>query len=247
MTFDYFERIRQLIGEVEKQERGAMEKAVECLVQAVEMKNAIFSFGASHAGILTQELYYRAGGLILINPIFGREIMLDTEPVTHTSQMERLVGYGTLLAEKTPFSEGDILIAHSVSGRNPVTIELADAARKKKVSVIAITNLAYSRSVESRHPSKKKLYEFSNIVIDNHGDIGDAACTISGLEQKVSPSSTVIGAAILNAIIAETVQRLVQNGLKRPPIFYSANQDGGDQLNKELYEEYRNVIHYKYN
>ncbi len=46
--------------------------------------------------------------------------------------MERLVGYGTALAERTPFEEGDVLFLHSVSGRNPVTIELAMEAQKKR-------------------------------------------------------------------------------------------------------------------
>ena len=39
-----------------------------------------YTFGASHAGILSEELYYRAGGLMLFNPIFGRELMLDSTP-----------------------------------------------------------------------------------------------------------------------------------------------------------------------
>ncbi len=32
--------------------------------------HAIFSFGATHSFILTQELVYRTGGLMLVNPIY---------------------------------------------------------------------------------------------------------------------------------------------------------------------------------
>lgn len=46
--------------------------------------------------------------------------------------MERLEGYGTALAEIQPFKEGDVLILHSVSGRNPVIIDLALAAKEKR-------------------------------------------------------------------------------------------------------------------
>lgn len=246
MEFAYFKEIRKLLSIIEQQETENMEKAINCITDAIMSKHAIFTFGASHAGILSEELYYRAGGLVVMNPIFGREIMLDTSPVTHTSQMERLVGYGNLLANKTPMKKGDILIVHSVSGRNPVTIELAMAAKKIGVTVIALTNVSYSKSVTSRHPSGKNLFEVSDIILDNHGEKGDACVSIATIDQKVAPTSTVIGASILQAIVAEVSKQLVEKGMTKPPIFYSANVDGGDALNQEIFEEYKDVIHYSY-
>ena len=173
--------------------------------------------------------------------------MLDTEPITHTSAMERLVGYGTELAHnRADFQAGDVLIAHSVSGRNPVTVEVAMAAKDAGATVIAITNLSYSKSVSSRHPSGKRLCDLADIILDNHGEIGDAAVAVNGMEQKVSPTSTVVGATMLNAIVAALVQKLVDGGMAHPPIFYSANLDGGDELNRTLYEEYKESIHYSF-
>ncbi len=242
--FEYFEEIRNLLTQVEKQ--PSIKESISLFVEAIEEKRSIFIFGASHAGILAQELYYRAGGLLTITPIFANELMLNVEPITHTSQMERLVGYGTALAHKTPFKKGDVLILHSVSGRNPVTIELAVEAQKKGVTTIGLTSLAYSQSVSSRHPSGKNLYAYCDVVIDNHGTPGDGAVAIPGMEQKVGPTSTVIGAAILNTIVVETVKQLKERGMENPPIFYSANLDGGDDLNRQLYEEYKDNIHYKF-
>lgn len=246
MTFEYFNRINEILKEVNEEEKENILKAKDLLVEATENKNSIYIFGASHAGILTQEMFYRAGGLMNINPIFGKEIMLDTEPITLTSKMERLVGYGEILASKVDFKKDDILIVHSVSGRNPVTIEIALEAKKKDVKIIVLTNLSYSKSIKSRHPSGKLLYNLGDIVIDNHGDIGDAACEIKGMSQKVAPSSTVIGATILNTLVVEVCQTLVDRGMKYPPIFYSANLDGGDELNKNLYREYKDSIKYKF-
>lgn len=160
--------------------------------------------------------------------------------------MERLVGYGTALANKTPFKKGDVLILHSVSGRNPVTIELAMEAQKLGVTTIGITNMTYSKSVESRHPSGKNLYAFSDVVIDNHGDIGDGMCEIEGMDQRIAPSSTVIGATIVNTLVVETVKKLKQNGMENPPIFYSANLDNGDELNERLIKDYQDSIHYQF-
>lgn len=247
MDFKYLTIVRKLLETIEQQETEHMNSCVDLLCDCVRNKCSIYTFGASHAGILSEEMFYRAGGLMLMNPIFGREIMLDTEPITHTSAMERLVGYGTELARnRADFHPGDVLIAHSVSGRNPVTVEVAMAAKEAGATVIAITNLSYSRSVTSRHPSGKRLCDLADIVLDNHGEIGDAAVTIEGMNQKVSPTSTVAGAVMLNAIVAALVQKLVDSGMERPPIFYSANLDGGDELNRTLYEEYKDSIHYRF-
>ena len=247
MRFQYIDRIYDLLKKVEEEECENIRKSVDLLFECVKNKATIYTFGASHAGILSEELYYRAGGLMLFNPIFGRELMLDNSPVTLTSHMERCVGYGKILAQsKADFQPGDALIVHSVSGRNPVTVEIAMDAKENGAQVIAVTNLSYSRSVTSRHPSGKRVFELADVILDNHGDIGDACVTISGLEQKVSPTSTVIGAAMLNTIVAELAQKLVDSGMKNPPIFYSANLDGGDDLNKKLYQEYQNAIHYTF-
>lgn len=246
MTFKYFDKIKELIDIVEIEEKENMIKAKKVIVDAVFSKKSIFSFGASHAGILSEELFYRAGGLVVINPIFAKNLMLDTYPITLTSEMERLEGYGTAIAKKSNISSGDVVIVHSVSGRNPVSIEVAMEAKKIGATVICITNLKYSKEVSSRHSSGKNLYQVSDIVIDNHGDKGDACIEIEGLDQKVSPTSTVIAATIMNSIVAQATQELIDNGLKTPPIFYSANIDGGDDLNKRIFEEYKDMIHYKY-
>ena len=53
---------------------------------------------------------------------------------------------------------------------------------------------------------------------------------IEGLASRVGPTSTVIGAAILNAIVAEAVERLVRHGFV-PEVYVSANVAGGDEAN----------------
>lgn len=242
--FQYFDRIQEILKEVELNEADAINQTIELLTDANLNGKGIYIFGASHAGILAEELYYRAGGMMTVNAIFGRELMLDQSPITVTSKMERLEGYGTTLASTIPFKKDDVLILHSVSGRNPVTIDLALSAQEKGVKIVALTNVNYSKQVTSRHSSGKRLFELADIILDNHGDTGDACCSIEGIEQKVGPSSTVVGATILNTIIVEVTRKLIKHGVEYPPIFYSANLDGGDQLNQELFKKYENVIHY---
>lgn len=243
--FEYIDRIKEILNEVESKEKENIVKASNMMVDAILNKQNIYIFGASHAGILTQEMFYRAGGLITINPIFGKEISLSNEPITITSNMERLQGYGKILANTRKISKDDILILHSVSGRNPVTVELGLTAKEKGAKIISITNLAYSKSTKSRDKSGKLLYEISDLVIDNHGSIGDAEIEIKdGL--KVSPTSTVIGASILNTVISLIAKSLEDKSVDVLPFFYSANLDGGDELNLQILSKYEEQIDYKY-
>jgi uncharacterized phosphosugar-binding protein len=244
MDFHYFDEVEKLLKEIREKEKAAMEKAVHMLTDAILNDKTIWVFGASHAGILSQELFYRAGGLMLINPIFAEEVCLNIKPILHTSAMERLLGYGTLTAKRYPIKQDDILIVHSVSGRNPVTIEVALWAKSKGAKIICLTNLKYSKSASSRHPSGLNLYETADLVIDNHGEIGDACVSVDEMEQKTAPTSTIAASYIFNAVIAQTVEELVKKGLNPPPVFYSANVDGGDEKNAALIERYKKNIHY---
>lgn len=71
-------------------------------------------------------------------------------------------------------------------------------------------------------------------------------CEIEGLDQRVGPSSTAFGATIVNTLVVETVKQLKAHGLEKPQIFYSANLDGEDELNRHLISEYQESIHYRF-
>ena len=53
----------------------------------------------------------------------------------------------------------------------------------------------------------------------------------------VAPTSTVVGAALLNAVVAEAVELLVAPGVV-PDVFASSNMAGGDDRNDELVARY---------
>lgn len=239
----YLEAVTSLLKDLQKTQVEELKKAAQKMAEVVEKGNNIFAFGCSHASIITQELFYRTGGFALVNPIFNPTLMLDTRPVTVTSKAERLEGFGVEIIKESPLSEGDLLIIHSVSGRNTVIIDAALEAKKRGAYVIGITNMEYSRQVSSRHAGGKRLFEVADLVIDNCGDFEDSAIELEGFKQKIGATSTVAGAAIVNAIIVETSAILQAKGIE-PPIFHSANVDGGDEFNRTLLEKYKDRIFY---
>lgn len=238
--------IRQAISALKRLERfqsGNISKAADLMAGAIAGNRSIFSFGATHSFILTEEMVYRTGGLMLVNPIYPQGMNLLVRPMTLTSKLERVEGVGNELLEASPAKCGDVLIITSTSGRNAVAIDMAIAAAAKKMLVIGITALAYSRKVKSRHSSKKKLADLCDVVIDNGAPYGDAVVAIPGFKQKVSPLSSLTGIAIVNSLVAEVVDRLVRQGIA-PPVFISANIDGADEYNRRLLAANAGRIYY---
>ncbi len=239
----YIQIVNACIAKAWDTQKDTIAQAASWVAQTIEQKRNVFVFGCSHAGILAEEVFYRTGGLAVINPIFFPGFMLNTRPITMTSSLERIPGLGKTILTQNHVGEGDLLLLHSVSGRNTVPVEMAIEAKKAGVRTICITNLAYSQAVTSRHPDGKRLFEVCDLVIDNCGDVGDAAVTLDGLAEKIGPTSTAVGAAILNALVIEAVEKMIADGIV-PPVFMSANLDGGDEHNKRIFAEYKDNIFY---
>lgn len=127
----YFGAVREVLDKVERTQAEAMEQAADWFAEAVKGGNCIFAFGCSHAGLLALELYYRTGGLAVINPVRAPGLCLDIDPATMTSQLERMADYGRIIVDNQPMRAGDVFLIHSVSGRNAVTVDAALRAKEK--------------------------------------------------------------------------------------------------------------------
>jgi uncharacterized phosphosugar-binding protein len=239
----YFNQAQSHLAKVADTQLPAIREAATLLVNAVQSGHSLYSFGASHSFMMTEELVYRTGGLMLINPIYPHGMNLFVRPLTATSRLERIPGLGAELLNTVPLQKGDVLLLTSTSGRNAVIIDMALEAQKRGVSIIGITALAYTQHVTSRHPSGKKLIDLCTVVLDNGAPYGDAVVKIAGFPQAVGPVSSLTGIALVNALVCECVQGLVEAGLE-PPVFMSANVDGGDAYNQRLLNENRHRIHY---
>ena len=151
----YYSRVTEIMLQVFEQEKNPMEQAAERIAEANREKQSIFAFGCNHAGLIALELFYRTGGMVTVNPVRAPGMMLEVSPITMSSELERIPDYGKVIFDGLPAKEKDVIIIHSVSGRNAVTVDMAKAAREKGLTVIVITNLNTATAVTSRHPSGK--------------------------------------------------------------------------------------------
>lgn len=238
----YLDTTMQLLERIKEEESAMIAQAAKLMADAIEQGHCIFAFGCTHSSLPIQDIVYRAGGLMLVNPIFGPGIAaLDIKPATISSAMEQMQGYAKVILDTSPMRSGDVLILVSVSGRNAVPIELAQLARERGIQVIGVTSREYSEAVASRHPSGRKMHDFANVVLDNKAPKGDAILESKEVPQKFNPVSGVTSTALLQALIAATVEELLSRGIV-PPIFLAGNVDGGAEYNAHLIEKYHDRI-----
>ncbi len=152
-------------------------------------------------------------------------------------RIERLPGYAAYLLKDYDIDNAVVIVV-SNSGRNALPIEVAIESQKRGAKVVAITSLAHSQSVASRHPSGKRLFEIADIVIDNCCEPGDAVVEIEGVKGKVGAASSVACTFIINSVLVQAVENLANMGVE-PPVLISANLDGSDEHNDRLRRLYK--------
>lgn len=237
---EYIENIKDIIAQIENGCSESIEKTAEVLSKALIGGKKIYLFGTGHSHMLAEELFYRAGGLLNVQPVLIDTLMLHIDAAGST-EAERKEGLAQSIFSDYGMSADDVIIIISNSGRNGVVIDTALLCKEKGLCVIALTNLRHTNAGESRHASGKRLCEIADIVLDNCGCVGDACIEVDGIEGKICATSTVAGAMILNAAVAQAVQ-LCSEKRFYPEHFCSANIDGGDEINNRLIEKYKKEI-----
>lgn len=230
----YLLEVEKVMRHIRETQLSAVLQVAPKIVEHMGDTGTLFVFGASHSSMIAQEVYYRAGGLATVKALFAPGLMLDQQPVTMTSELERLEGLGRIVVRSHGLGARDVLVVVSTSGRNAVPIDAALEAKERGAMVVALTSLPYSRSVPSRHSSSKRLFEVADVVLDTGTPAGDAAVDVPGTGKKMGPLSTVAGVLLINLLILQVVEELVARG-RNPAILVSGNLDGGHEANLATY------------
>ncbi|MDD5559814.1 SIS domain-containing protein [Candidatus Methylomirabilis sp.] len=236
----YYEAVVRLLSEIQHSQAEAIDKAADLIFSSLVADGVLHIFGSGHSHSVAEEAFHRAGGLVPVNTMTEPFLSPLTSP-KKSGRLERLSGLAAILLDYHEPRPNEVLIIISNAGINPVPIELALEAKKRELTVIAITSLRHAQAVASRHPSGKRLFEVADLVINNFGEAGDGALTFPRLTAKVGPTSLVAGAFIVNSIICGVVERFIAKGLI-PPIYLSANLPGGDEHNRQLEAKYKGRI-----
>lgn len=227
----YFTQSATLIAQAREANAPTLKKLGAIIGQSVAAGGVIHTFGSGHSEIISREIIGRAGGLVCVTGLY--------DPTG--GFVENMVGYGTKIAERYDrqygLLAGETIIVISNSGKNSSPIEVALYAKQKQMTVVGLTCVAMSKTAATVHPGGKKLHEVADYVLDNCGTIGDAIVDL-GDEAKAGPTSTLIGAMLLNLLSLEVTDWLKAHG-HTPPILRSQNLPGAIEYNRELGKRYK--------
>ncbi len=226
----YIAETKKSIELISKTQNKKLNQAADLFCRTYFNNGMIYIFGTGHSHMIAEEGHFRAGGFAPICPILSSSTMLH-ESATFSSQIERTKGVASQLLDKYNLTSKDIIIIISNSGVNQAPIEAALYAKKRKSKVIGISSLKYSKKINKN----KKLYQLSDLHIDNCGPRGDAIISVN--KYRVAPFSTIGGAAIINSIISEVAYKLRD---ENPfPFYISSNMPNSKVHNERLFAKYR--------
>lgn len=237
----YQSAVTNVLSAIFEQEQDRIAQAGAALADTLERDGLLYVFGCGHSHILAEELFYRAGGLAAVSPIFESSTMLH-EGAMKSSEIERLSGYAPWVIARYPIQKGDCFLVVSSSGINPFAIEMAQEAAARGAMVIGISSFAY-RTEASRQKDGLHLPDVCQICIDNHVPHGDATVSVRSDGSKAGPVSTIASVAIANSIVLAACDNLRARGIE-PDVFRSGNLPDGDERNHDLIQKYRfRVMH----
>lgn len=233
---EYYNSITDILRKVESDQLENIRSAGNIIAQSIAKDGLLYVFGCGHSHMIAEELFYRAGGLIAVCPIFEGSTMLH-EGAVKSSRIERMSGYAPLVADQYDITPRDVLLIVSSSGINSFPIEMAEAVRNKGAKVIGITSLNYENE-PSRERDGRHLSQVCDLCINNHVPCGDALVQVLDNGVKAGPCSSISSMFVANAVMLAACEQLKKAGI-RPPVCMSGNVEGGDAYNRELIAKYR--------
>ncbi|MCM0650989.1 sugar isomerase domain-containing protein [Clostridium swellfunianum] len=245
VTGEYLGKVVRHLEMIEAEEHDKIMVAAKMVAEQIKLNKLIYAYGpGGHSNLGSQEIFFRAGGLMHVSAILDEGTLLSGGAL-RSMAVERTPGYAKIVLDDYGLKEGDLLIIINAYGINSATIDAALEAKKRGIKTIGVTSVKHAeltpKTHVARHPSKKNLSELVDVVLDCKIKVGDAVINIEGLEQKVAAMSTFANAFILNSMVAETINLLVKEGIK-PPIWMSGNATGGDEWNNQFISQFKGKI-----
>lgn len=236
----YRDQIVGILDDLLDAQADALDAARDAVVAALAADRLIYVAGSGHSHLLAEEAFYRAGGIAAAQAILDPDLMLHLG-ARRSTLIEREPGRAEAVLSNYPVGPGDVVFVASNSGRNAYPIELALGAKARGATTIALTSLTHATATTSRHHSGKRLFEVTDIVIDNGGTYGDAGLPVGDGEVNMGPTSTIVGAFVLNAIFAEAVDMLAATGIKAD-VYQSANKQGAEAEAEAIIDRWQGRI-----
>ena len=230
----YLASTHALMGRILAEERDALDRAAARLADQIEADRLVYIYGpGGHSNLASQEVFFRAGGLMHISAILDEGTLLSSGAL-RSMAIERTPGYGKVVITNQRLGEGDLLILVNAYGINAALIDAALEAKRRGVFVIGVSSREHAANTSpdhpARHPTKHNLHDIVDLAVDTKVPVGDAVVRMEGMSEPIAAISTFANAFALNCLVIRTIAKLVERGIE-PPVWRSGNAPGGDEAN----------------
>jgi len=236
---------RQVLDRIEATQVEAIAETARLCADAIAAGRLVHLFGTGHSRIPLEEMFPRYGSYPGFHPIAELSMTFHTQVAGANGQrqamfIERVEGLAEQILANFHFDRRDVMVVFSASGVSAVPIEMAAGARKRGMTVVAVTSVAQSEASSARHSSGTRLLDHADVVIDLCTPVGDALVTLDGVETPLGPGSTLANTAIVNEIKVQTAGLLADRDAL-PPVISSGTVVGAEraeQLFEGAYQEH---------
>jgi len=200
----YYTHVLDCIRQINEEERENIECAARAMFQQIQAGKTIHCFGPGvHSYIGVEEMFYRKGGLIPINPYLaiGLSANVGARMATLTEGQPE---YANAVLAYYGLQADDLLIVFNAYGFNACAVQSALRAREIGATTIALTATAYSRQVPAaqprRHPGGQLLCDIADIVVDIKMAAGETVVPIATAPGKAGGTATILHAYVINCL-----------------------------------------------
>lgn len=229
---EYGATVVQHLRQVVVENGPAAGTAADIVVEVARQGRVLHSAGAGHSLAGVMEMFYRAGGLPFVNPLWHPDV-LPLNGAIRSTVGERKPGLGKQVAEDAGMRTGDALVVFSNSGINPYPVELAISARKAGLPVIAVTSRAASAMAPLR--AGQRLTDLADVVLDTLVPPGDVTWPPGA--PQVAPLSSLVNTLCWNLVMVAARDRNDEL-----PTWRSANTTDDKEPNEQMIAQFRGII-----
>lgn len=242
-AYEYSSIAHRTIDTIVATQLPAINAAVDLIARSLLGGGILHVFGTGHARLPMHEMAGRAGGLMPIDLMRIGDLVMWGERAPEEildPTLERDPSLAQAVYDLAAPRPGDCFLIASNSGINGSVVEMASLVTARGHGLVALTSVAHSTAVPSRHPSGAKLLDYADIVIDTGAPAGDATLRLSD-GTMVGAVSNLAGVVIVQLLTEGIARRYIQAG-ERPPVYRSMNLPDGDEVNAENEARYRQWV-----
>ena len=226
----YLAAAKELLERLETQSEAVSEVAGLC-ADAIAAGGLVHLFGTGHSRIPVEEMFPRYGSYPGFHPIVELSMTFHTQVVGANGQrqamfIERVEGLAEAILANFELAPTDVMIVFSAGGGTAVPIEIAQGAKARGLTVVAVTSVAQAEVGEG-----PRLRDHADVVLDLCTPVGDALVELEGLETPVGPGSTIAAVALVNEIKVQTAALLLERDAL-PPVLTSPALVGGEESSR---------------